>query len=110
MLYDDNRLCAENIFSDRCPLYAVDLRDYLRTNTHIAFFIRASPQAQTDFENLRRQLNQDRMKNPLLAWYPANCKRPILQKGMYLKPEERPAIEALQSVYAHFDWIDYLTK
>jgi hypothetical protein len=40
--YHDQRLCAENIFSDICPAYITDLRDYLRSSSHIAFFIRGS--------------------------------------------------------------------
>lgn len=110
MRYDHTKLCAENIFSEYCPAYVADLRDYLRKSTHIAFFINGSLKTQSDFDNLNEQLGRERKKSPLLAWYPSNMKRPVIQKGMYLKHEERPKIEAVQGVYTYFDWPDYMTR
>jgi hypothetical protein len=110
MRYDHKKLCAENLFTDDCPVYVADLRDYLRSFQVIAFFIRGDAEVAVDFDNLTARLRQDRARNPLLEWYPEGMSRPVIQKGMYLKAKHRPSIDAVPTVYAFFDWLDYMTR
>ena len=110
MRYDHKKLCAENLFTDDCPVYVADLRDYLRNFQVIAFFIRGDAEVAVDFDNLTARLRQDRARNPLLQWYPEGMSRPVIQKGMYLKAKYRPSIDAVPTVYSFFDWLDYVTR
>jgi hypothetical protein len=110
MRYDSEKLCAENLFTDDCPVYVADLCDYLRNSQVIAFFIRGSAQIAVDFDNLTARLRQDRARNPLLRWYPKGMSPPAIQNGMYLKAKDRPSIGAVPTIYTFFDWLDYMTR
>jgi len=110
MHYDHKKLCAENIFTDDCPAYVADLRDYLRNFQDIAFFIRGSAKVAVDFNNLTARLRRDRAKNPLLQWYPEDMSRPVIRKGMYLEAKDRPSISPVPTISTFFDWLDYMTR
>jgi len=110
MRYDHKKLCAENLFTDDCPVYVADLRDYLRNFQVIAFFIRGDAEVAVDFDNLTARLRQDRARNPLLHWYPEGMSRPVIRNGMYLKAKDRPSIDAVPTIYTFFDWLDYMTR
>jgi len=99
MHYDRKKLCAENLFTDDCPVYVADLRDYLCNFQLIAFFIRGSTQIAVNFDNLTARQRQDRARNPLLQWYPEGMSRPAIQKGMHLKAKDPPSIDAVPTIY-----------
>src|SRR5579859_5331488 len=108
--YDSSKLCAENIFTEDCPPYLIDLRAYLRGNTNIAICIRGSARTESYFQDLEAQLQQDKEKEPPRSWYPENMKRPVIQKGMYFQPNERPSIASAPAVYTSFDWLDNMMR
>src|SRR5437016_7743514 len=90
--YHSAKLCTSSIFKEDCPPHLTKLRTYLRNNSMIGVCIRGSLRTETHFQNLNGQLVVDRKDPPALAWYQANMKRPVIQKGMYLKAKDRPAI------------------
>jgi len=110
--YDASKLCAENIFTEDAPPYITNLRSYLRDDTHnqIGFFIRGTDHMEVNFQNLYTQLQQDRENEPSRAWYQQGPKRPIIQKGQYLKQQQRPTVERVPVAYTAYDWLDYMTR
>ena len=107
--YDDKQVVGEGIFADHIAPEFSELKAHLRTKNLIAIFIRGSQEVTSDFSRLMDQLRLDRLRNPLLKWYPATT-RPNMQKGQELKPEDRPQIEAMEPVYALHSFFDYMTR
>jgi hypothetical protein len=107
--YDPSKLCAENIFTETCPPYLTDLRAYLRGHNYLAIYTQGSPKPESYFQDLEAQFQQDKEKDPALAWY-ADAVRPVIQRGMYLEPNERPLMTHVPAVYTSSNWLDYMTR
>jgi hypothetical protein len=111
MLLKYHSLCTSGIFKEDCPSHLAHLRTYLRNNSMICVCIRGNSRTETQYQNLNAQLAADRKDPPTKAWYQANAKRPVIQRGQYLSAEDRPQMTAaLDEVYTFFDWLDYMTR